>query len=310
MILENVLGAIGNTPLVGLNRVVEGLRAQVAVKLEFINPGGSIKDRMALHIVRKAIEEGKLKPSTTVVEVTSGNTGTSLAMLGAIYDFKVVLVVSPKVSQEKIGTMRAFGAEVVVVDGTFKEQRAAALEIGRKHGDFFYVDQDNNPYNAEAHYLTTGPEIWEQTGGRVTHWVAGIGTGGTLMGTCRFLKEKNPAVKCIGVDPKGSIIYPTFKGMKDIRYEKYEIEGIGSDIIPGQLDFDLIDDMIQVDDATSFEMARRLAMEEGIFAGGSSGSNVHAALRVAERLDENGLVVTVIPDSGCKYVSKLFKGKQ
>ncbi len=302
---KKLVDAIGNTPMVFLQRLTAGLKVSVAVKLEFMNPGGSIKDRMAYHIIRKAMDRGDVTTATTVIEVTSGNTGTSLAMLGAIYGFKVLLIVSPKVSSEKIATMKAFGAEIVVVDAPFHEQRERALEIGKERGDFFFVEQDNNPDNSEAHYLTTGPEIWRQTEGKVTHWVAGIGTGGTLMGTCRYLKEKNPDVKCIGVDPAGSIIYPTFKRMSRIQYEKYELEGIGSDIVPGLLDFQLIEDILQVEDASSFEMARKLALEEGIFGGGSSGANVFAALKVAQQLDD-GLVVTVIPDSGYKYISKLF----
>ncbi len=292
--------------MVRLNRLTAEIDGTVAVKLEFMNPGGSIKDRMAYHIIRKAIEAGEITSNTTVVEVTSGNTGTSLAMLGAVYGFRVLLVVAPKVSSEKVNTMKGFGAEVVVVEGTFEEQRRAALELGRERGRFFYVGQDSNPYNAEAHYLTTGPEIWNQTGGKVTHWVAGIGTGGTLMGTCRFLKERNPSVKCIGVDPVGSVIAPMFKGYKNVEFHDYAVEGIGSDFVPDLVDFSMIDDIIQVSDLESFKTARRLALEEGIFAGGSSGANVFAALRVASDVGKDGLVVTVIPDSGYKYLSKLY----
>ncbi len=303
---SSIVDAIGNTPLIYLDKLTSDIPSRVAVKLEFMNPGGSIKDRMAYHIIRKGMDRGDITPETTIIEVTSGNTGTSLAMLGALYGLEVILVVSSKVSLEKVTTMKAFGAEVVKVDGTFQEQEEAVLKIGLERGKFFYVAQSSNPDNAEAHYLTTGPEIWNDTDGKVTHWVAGIGTGGTLMGTCRFLKEMKRSIKCIGVDPKGSVIYPSFRKIEDFEYSEYQIEGIGSDFVPPLLDFELIDDIVQVDDIESFRMSWELALKEGIFGGGSSGANILAALRIASNLTPDDLVVTVIPDSGYKYITKIY----
>ncbi len=303
---SSIVDAIGNTPLIYLDKLTSDIPARVAVKLEFMNPGGSIKDRMAYHIIRKGMERGDITPETTIIEVTSGNTGTSLAMLGALYGLEVILVVSSKVSAEKVATMKALGADVVKVDGSFHEQEEATLKIGAERGKFFYVAQSSNTDNAEAHYLTTGPEIWRDTKGKVTHWVAGIGTGGTLMGTCRFLKEMKSSIKCIGVDPKGSVIYPSFKNMDGFEYSEYQIEGIGSDFVPPLLDFGLIDNIVQVDDIESFRMSRELALREGIFGGGSSGANILAAFRIASNLTPDNLVVTVIPDSGYKYITKIY----
>ncbi len=303
---ENILHTIGKTPLVKLKTLTEGIEATVLAKIEYLNPGGSIKDRIALYILEKARREGKLKEGATIVEATSGNTGVALALYGAVMGYRVILTVIDKVSREKLDHLRAFGAEVVLVEGTLKDRDEKAKEIAESIPDAFYVDQHENIDNVMAHYYTTGPEIWEDTGGKITHFVAGMGTGGTLMGVCKYLKEMNPDIKCIAVDPIGSVFYDYFKSGKLTEAKEYEIEGLGDERILPIIDFDLIDEMIQVSDKEAFKMTRELARKEGIFGGGSSGANVLGALKVAKGLDRDAIVVTVIPDSGLKYLSKVY----
>ena len=303
---ENILHTIGKTPLVKLKTLTEGIEATVLAKIEYLNPGGSIKDRIALYILEKARREGRLKEGATIVEATSGNTGVALALYGAVMGYRVILTVIDKVSREKLDHLRAFGAEVVLVEGTLKDRDEKAKEIAESIPDAFYVDQHENINNVMAHYYTTGPEIWDDTGGKITHFVAGMGTGGTLMGVCKYLKEMNPDIKCIAVDPIGSVFYDYFKSGKLTEAKEYEIEGLGDERILPIIDFDLIDDMIQVSDKEAFKMARELARKEGIFGGGSSGANVLGALKVAKGLDRDAIVVTVIPDSGLKYLSKVY----
>jgi len=308
---NNILEAIGNTPLVKLNKLAENLKPNIYVKLEFLNPSGSIKDRMAIFMIEDAEKKGLLKPGGTIVENTSGNTGAALAMIAAAKGYKAILTVSDKTSMEKIDALKALGAKVVVCPSDVAADSPesyceTAKRIANETINSFFPNQYNNPGNPEAHYKTTGPEIWKQTKGSLDYLVAGIGTGGTFSGTAKFLKEKDLKIKAVAADPEGSIFYEYFKTGKLIEPRQYKVEGIGQDHLVNAMDFSLVDDIIQVDDKESFLMARRLAKEEGIFAGGSSGSAVSAAIKLAETIDEEKNIVVILPDSGFKYLSKIF----
>lgn len=308
---ESALDKIGNTPVVKLNNIAKDVKATIWAKLEYFNPSGSVKDRMALYMIEDAETRGLLKPGGTIVENSSGNTGAALAMIAALKGYKCVITMPDKMSDEKKNLMRAFGADVVVTPTDVpadspESYYSVARKIAEETPDSYYPDQYNNPKNIEAHYMTTGPELYEQTSGRIDCLVAGIGTGGTLSGAGRYLKEKDPNIKIVAVDPVGSVFYDYFKTGKLVDPHVYKVEGIGEDYLVKAVDFDIIDDMIQVDDKESFLMGRRLAREEGLFAGGSSGSAVWAALRFAEAVDEKMNIVVILTDSGNRYLSKMY----
>jgi cystathionine beta-synthase len=306
---ENVLRLIGRTPLVRLNRVTEGIRATVLAKMESLNPGYSVKDRIGVAMVEAAEREGTLKPGGTIVEATSGNTGIGLALAAAIKGYRCIFVMTEKASVEKVRYLKALGADVVVVPATAKPGTPdhyveTARRIARETPGSFYPDQYSNPNNPEAHYRTTGPELWEQTEGRITHFVAGLGTGGTISGTGRFLKEQNPQVRVIGADPYGSV-FKTYKETgRTHEATPYLVEGIGQEVVPANVHMRYVDEIINVTDRESFELSRQLGRKEGIFCGGSTGTNLAAALKVARGLDESGLVVFIVCDTGEHYLTK------
>lgn len=306
---ENVLGLIGNTPLVKLNRLARGVKAKVFAKMENLNPGYSVKDRIGVAMIEAAEREGILKPGGTVIEATSGNTGIGLALASAVKGYKCIFVMTDKASVEKSRYLKALGADVVITPvsakpGTPDHYVSTARRIAAETPNSFYPDQYSNPANPEAHYRSTGPELWRQTEGKITHFVAGLGTGGTISGTGRFLKEKNPSIKIIGADPYGSI-FKTYKETgKIVETTPYLVEGIGQEIVPANVHIKYVDEVLNVTDSESFEMSRMLGREEGIFCGGSTGTNLAAALRVAATLDEDAIVVFIVCDTGEHYLSK------
>ncbi|MFA5031531.1 MAG: cysteine synthase family protein [bacterium] len=308
---NNVLEIIGNTPLIKLNKVTKDIKATVLAKLECFNPGGSIKDRMALYILDKAKAEGKLNSDSTIVENTSGNTGVGIALYAGVNGQKTIFTIPDKMSMGKINFLKAFGAEVFVCPTAVpydspESYYEVAKRIAKETPNSFALNQYHNTDNLETHYKITGPEIWEQAEHKIDYVIIGAGTGGTVSGIGKFLKEKNPDIKVIAVDPIGSIYYDYFKSKKFIEPKVYFVEGIGEDMMCENMDFSVIDDIIQVTDKDSLLMSRQLLKEEGIFVGGSSGATVWAGLEVAKKLPENKIVVTVLPDGGYSYIEKIF----
>jgi cystathionine beta-synthase len=305
-IRSNVIAALGNTPLVRLSNITKDIHTPVAAKLEMLNPGGSVKDRIGIRMIEEAERKGWLKPGGTIVEPTSGNTGVGLAMAAAVKGYSCIFVMPDKVAPEKVALLRAYGAQVVTTPTAVERDSpesyySVADRLTREVPNAFQPNQYFNPMNPRTHYETTGPEIWEQTGGQVTHFVAGVGTGGTISGVAKYLKERNPAIQVIGADPEGSI-YTQPDNM-----HTYKVEGVGEDFWPGTFDPTLVDAWSKVSDRDSFLAARRLTREEGILIGGSGGLALHAALETAREVDDpEALVVVLLPDSGRGYLSKIF----
>jgi cystathionine beta-synthase len=314
MYYNNIIETIGNTPLVKLNKLAKGVKGTILVKVEYFNPGNSVKDRMALKMVLDAEKEGKLKPGGTIIEGTSGNTGMGLALVAIARGYKCIFTTTDKQSKEKLDVLRALGAEVVVCPTNVEPQDprsyySTAARLNKEIPGSFYPNQYDNLSNTQAHFETTGPEIWEQTEGKVTHFAAGAGTGGTICGVSKFLKGKNAKVYTVGIDTYGSV----FKKYKETgifdtnEIYPYGTEGIGEDILPKNVDFNLIDEFIKVTDKDAAIMTRRLAKEEGLFVGWSSGSAVHGAIEYAKKhLKESDVMVVILPDHGTRYLAKVY----
>src|SRR5438309_163402 len=282
---KNILEAIGHTPLIRLNRLARDCKAEVYVKADYLNPGGSVKDRIGITMIDEAERKGLLKPGGTIIEGTSGNTGMGLALVCVVRGYKMVFTITDKQSKEKIDLLKALGAEVIVCPTAVEPEDprsyySVAKKLAREIPNSYYPNQYENPMNPEAHYRATGPEIWEDSEGKITHFVCGMGTGGTISGVGKFLKEKNPDIKIIGVDPYGSLYYDFVKRGETVKAKTYVVEGIGEDFFPGTMDLKIVDDVIQVNDEECFVIARRLVKLEGLFTGGSGGGCISAALQI------------------------------
>lgn len=315
MYYNSILETIGNTPLVKLNKVNEGVPGTILAKVEYLNPGQSVKDRIGVKMIEDAEEKGLIEPGGTIIEGTSGNTGLGLALAAAVKGYKCVFTITDKQSKEKIDLLRAMGAEVKICPTDVepddpKSYYSVAKRLSKEIPNSYYPNQYDNLSNTEAHFKTTGPEIWEQTEGDVTHYVAGMGTGGTISGASKYLKEQNETIQTIGIDSVGSVYKHYFETGEFSKEEikPYLTEGIGEDIIPENMDFDLIDDVVQVNDKNAFLMTRKLAEEEGLFVGGSCGAAVYGALEYARQnnFSEDDLMVIILPDSGSRYAGKIY----
>jgi cystathionine beta-synthase len=312
---NSVLETIGNTPLIRLNKVANATEAIVLAKVEYFNPGQSVKDRIALKMIEVAEKEGLIKPGGTIIEGTSGNTGMGLAIAAAIKGYKCIFTTTDKQSMEKVNLLRGIGAEVIICPTNVEPDDpqsyySVAKRLSKEIPNSYYPNQYDNLSNTQAHYESTGPELWKQTEGRITHFVAGMGTGGTITGTAKYLKEQNPSIKVIGIDSIGSVYKTYFKTrvFDKTQVGPYLTEGIGEDIIPKNIDFDYVDDVIQCPDEDAFVTTRALARKEGLFVGGSCGAAVWGAIEYAKtnELDKDAVVVVLLPDSGTRYVSKIY----
>ncbi len=310
-VYDRISDAVGWTPLVRLHRSVENLGCEVFAKLEFLNPMGSVKDRIARFMVEQALEKGELAPGGTIVESSSGNTAMGLAMMAELEGLNCTMVVRQRTSKEKLDCLRAMGVDLVLVDGCLppddpESYNQKARRLAAENPDWWFPDQHNNRVNNEAHYRTTGPEIWEQMDGRIDVLVAGIGTGGTICGAARYLKEQDPSIKVVAIDPEGSVFFDWFHEGRLSEPGSYLIEGLGDEEIIGCPEFDLLDDMLRVCDRDAFLATRELARLEAILAGGSSGAALWGVRQVAQAMDGQGRIVTLFPDSGTRYLSTIF----
>ena len=310
-VYDRISDAVGDTPMVRLGRALPDFPGEVFAKIEFLNPMGSVKDRIARHLIEKALAEGRIRPGDVVVENSSGNTAMGLAMMAALEGLRCKMVVRRQTSPEKLDCLRAMGVELILVDGALppddpESYNRKARQVAEATPGAFFTDQHNNRANNEAHYRTTGPEIWRQMQGRVDYLVAGIGTGGTLCGAARYLKEQDPRVRVVAIDPVGSVFYSHFKTGRAAEPKPGLLEGLGDEEVIGCPEWELIDDMIQVTDGEAFRAARELARTEAILAGGSSGAALCGVRKLIQRLDGPARIVTVFPDSGNRYLSTIY----
>ena len=313
-VFDSIAGIVGNTPLLRLHRTVPHPGIEVFAKLEYLNPMSSVKDRIARFMVEAALEKGELAPGGRIIESSSGNTAMGMAMMAILKGLKCTMVVRKQTSQEKLDCLRAMGVDLVEVDGNLPPEdpesyNQKARRLAQEHPDWWFPDQHNNRRNNEAHYRSTGPEIWEQMEGRIDYLVAGIGTGGTICGVSRFLKEQDPAIQVIAVDPAGSVFFDYFHHGRLVEAGHYLIEGLGDEEIISCPNFELIDDMYRVTDREAFLAARDLARLEAVFAGGSSGAALWAVRRLAATLEKPARIVTLFPDSGSRYLSTIFNDR-
>jgi cystathionine beta-synthase len=308
---SSIVDCIGNTPLVKLNHVASDIPGEVFAKLEFLNPMGSSKDRIARYMIEKAERDGKIKKGDLIIENSSGNTAMGLALIAIQKGYRLKVVVRDRISREKLDQLKALGVEIHTVDSSLPPESPFSYNnitplLAKETPNSFFPDQHNNRDNNEAHYRGTGPEIWEQMNGKIDYFVAGIGTGGTIGGTARFLKEKDPAIRVVAVDPVGSVFYEYFKNKKKVAPGPYLLEGLGDEFLIHCADFSVIDDMLQVTDKDAFLAARELALREGILAGGSSGAALWGVRQLAKNLRRPARIVTIFPDGASRYLSTIY----